>query len=433
VSLVVFLLALVLCALLGRGWLGWLAGADESRGFRVGLAIAAGIATLHLTLTALQLAGLPWRRGWLLAAAALCVLLTWRLPRPVPRRPAARRPALAWGSALAAAAVLVFAVFAWRLWILFPDFIYHWGIKAQKFLLAQGVDYLYLARPWNWRIHPDYPNLLPELYAVTGILGGAFREPAAMLWSVLFLALAALGVRQALAAGGASRFTVEAGTASFAAAAAAFGIGYRMGGAADWAMAAALALAAPALLRPPRPETDAQIGLAAALGAAAKIEGVALALLLVGAQLVRRWLHDRRIGVRALAAIGLAPALVIAAWLWGCLRHGLFLPTNAGLPSPERALPLLGAYADALLLAPWHGFDLVALGVPPLLLLSRRLRPLAAVAVLQLVFYSYVYLSAPLALEVFVPSNFPRLLLHLLPAAMAGGLLALEQPQPEPA
>jgi hypothetical protein len=60
------------------------------------------------------------------------------------------------------------------------------------------------------------------------------------------------------------------------------------------------------------------------------------------------------------------------------------------------------------------------------------LRPLAAVAVLQLVFYSYVYLSAPLALEVFVPSNFPRLLLHLLPAALAGGLLALEKPQPEP-
>jgi len=431
VSVVAFLAALVLCALLGRGWLRWLAGGGEGRGFRAGLAIAAGIVTLHLTLTALQLAGLPWRRGSLLAAAALCVLLTWRLPRPLPPSPAAGPPALEWGSALAAAAVLGFAVFAWRLWILFPDFIYHWGIKAQKFVLAGGVDHDYLARPWNWRIHPDYPNLLPELSAVTAIVGGGFREPAAMLWSPLFLALATVGVRQSLIAGGAARFTIEAGTASFAAAAAAFGIGYRMGGAADWAMAAALALAAPALLRPPRPETDAQIGLAAALGAGAKIEGVALASLLVAAQLLRRWLHDRRIGARTLAAIGLPPALVIAAWLWGCLRHGLFLPTNAGLPSPGRALPLLRAYADALLLGPWHGFDLVALGVPPLLLLSRRLRPLAAVAVLQLVFYSYVYLSAPLALEVFVPSNFPRLLLHLLPAAMAGGLLALEQRRPE--
>ena len=27
-------------------------------------------------------------------------------------------------------------------------------------------------------MHPDYPNLLPELYAVTAILGRGFREPA---------------------------------------------------------------------------------------------------------------------------------------------------------------------------------------------------------------------------------------------------------------
>ncbi len=428
-SLLGFVLAVTLCALLGRRWLWLVAGPEEGRGFRFALVLAAGMVTLHLTLTVFQLIGLSWRWGWLAAGVALCTLLTWRLPRAAPPARDPDRPLLGWGSAAAAVAVLVFAVLAARLWILFPDFIYHWGIKAQKFLLHGGIDFAYLARPWNWRIHPDYPNLLPELYAVTGLLGGRFREPAAMLWSALFLALAVAGVRQALITGGASRFAIEAGTATSAAAAAGFGIGYRMGGAADWAMAGALALALPALLGPPRDTGDAQIGLAAALAASAKIEGVALAALLVAVQLTRRWLDARRVPLRALASAGLAPALVIAAWLGSCLRHDLFLPTNAGVPSLDRIGPLLRAYAETLLLREWHGFDVAALFVPPLLLLVPRLRPLAAVTVLQLLFYSYVYLSAPLALEDFVRSNFPRLLLHLLPAALVGGLLALEPPR----
>ncbi len=259
---------------------------------------------------------------------------------------------------------------------------------------------------------------------MTAILGGDFREPAMMLWSPVFLSVAVIGVREGIAAGAAGRFALQTGTAIFAAAATAFGIGYRMGGAADWVVAAATSLALPALLRRPSKAADLQIGLAAALASGAKVEGLPLAASLVVVHLVRRFKQRAIGGWRGILRTVLPPTVVILPWLWTSLSHGFLVSTDPGLVDADRVVLLLRAFQKTLMLSEWHGFDLVALLVPPLLLLFRRLRPLAILAGLQLLTYCYIYLSAPGDIDFYVRSTLPRLLLHLLPVAITGASLA---------
>ena len=62
-----------------------------------------------------------------------------------------------------------------------PDFVYHWGLKAARWVVAGGIDEGFLSRPGAWRMHPDYPQLVTELSALPGLLSGAFDERAALL------------------------------------------------------------------------------------------------------------------------------------------------------------------------------------------------------------------------------------------------------------
>ncbi len=140
-SILAWGLALLLCIALGRPWLGALSGAEDSATYRVALSVAAGSVVIHVILTALQLVGVRWSLGTLLLGAFACLAATWFMPRPASSR-SMQRPG--WGEGVAAACLLVFAFYSWRLWIIFSDFIYHWGIKAQKFQLAGGVDFDYL-------------------------------------------------------------------------------------------------------------------------------------------------------------------------------------------------------------------------------------------------------------------------------------------------
>src|SRR6185295_14291628 len=147
-----------------------------------------------------------------------------------------------------------------------------WGIKGERFHLARGVDYRFLTESWNGILHPDYPNLLPELYAVTALAGRGFHAEAMMLWSIVWMVLALLSAREALARGGADRFARQATVALLALITAAFGIGNLTAGGADGMIALALLAALPALLAPVGPVSDLQIGVVAAFAAAAKTE-----------------------------------------------------------------------------------------------------------------------------------------------------------------
>jgi hypothetical protein len=479
-------------ALAGSRLGGLLAGPRDGALYRLVVSCLAGWVGLHLLLTVLDLAGIPWSLPAIAAATAIFFLLA-RRARPAPGDRAPRPPGLGpgWGDGVALAALLVFTLCALSLWIATPDFIYHWGLKGHRFYLSRGVDYGYLSRRWNWVVHPDYPNLLPELFAATALAAGRFDEPAMMLWSAFTFALLLAAVREALRRAATSRFTAQAALAGLALLLAAYGIGGLSAGGADWLIALALAAAMPPLLSPADRRGAAQIGVIAAFAAASKMEGVTLAVILMAIYAARLWSaraaqepargphgaqepqpgpqealepqpgpqetpepapephgapepppgHEetpapaparprrpwRAIDPRGIAALVLPAAAVVLPWLAEVRRHHLFVQYNAGPLAPERIPLVLATTAATLHAPPWHGFA-YALVLLPLLALDRRLRAIAAVVCVQLAFYLYVYLSVRLEPKMLILASFPRLVLHLLPAVLTGAAIALERP-----
>lgn len=446
-TLAAVLLLLVACAAAGGRLRGRLAREGQEPGYRFTLYAAAGVVGLYLGLLALDGLGIPWKPlalPLLLVALAAALQLLSR-GRPTPARPLACR--LGWGDGVALVALAALAFCAVRMWIVNADFIYHWGIKGHKFFLAQGIDFDYLARPWNWFIHPAYPHLLPTLFAATSLAAGERVEAAQMLWSPLFAAGVLLAARQVLRQSGVTPFTAQSTLAALGLALAMFGIGYQMAGSPDWLLALAPLLAWPALMGPaligpalmgPAPAGrsapigpgdragDLAVGLAAALAAGAKVEGVVMAAVLAGVHLLGRgrgWL-------RAAPWTLLPPALVILPWLVQGLRYDLFSELGGGAFSFRHLEVILQAAGQSLLARAWHGATAVVL-LLPLLFLPRATRPVAAVCSLQLAFYLWVYLGLPYeeseAVTFYVRSNFSRLAFHLVPTLLVATGIALDR------
>lgn len=414
--------AVLLIALLGLAGSAVAARLPASAPRRLVVSCLAGAVMLHLLLAALTLAGIRWTLATAVIPLCAVGLAGGLAALRSPRRGVATAP-IGWGDGLALLAILAFAAFASSRWIANPDFVYHWGLKGHRFLIAGGVDYAYLGRPWNWVIHPDYPNLLPELYAATSLLAGRWHEPAVLVLSPCLLALVALALRETLVAAAVPVFQRHAVVAAAALACAGFGIDYLMAGAADWLPALALAAALPALLEPPGREGDLELGVCAAFAAASKMEGMPLAAFLIVVQLGRYATARRWPRPGALAALTMPAALVVGHWLAMVLRHGLLQPTNAGGLRPQQLIDAWPAIRSSLLLAEWHGAPLLLLSLP-LLLLRPRLRAFALVACLQLGFYLWSYAVTPVDPVQLVLTTFPRFALHLLPATGAAAAVA---------
>ncbi len=402
---------------------------EDGAAYRVMLSFLAGCLACHFLVAGLDFAGIPWH-PWILATGiALIAAAAWRwIPKAGERT---RLPSNAgwggWGDGLAWVAWLTFTLFAASLWITLPDFIYHWGVKGARFALVRGIDYEYLARAWNWVTHPDYPNLLPELYAASSLLAGRFDPPALMLWTSLWFAGVLVSARETLGrllTETGDRFNRQAALAAVGLSAAAFGIGHIEAGGADWMITLALAAAMPPLLAPVSRETDFQIGLIAAFSCASKVEGVPLAAFLIGIQLLRRvsFRSPKTLwpGWWSLARLALLPAAVVIPWLAAVRFHHLFQEFNAGVFDWSKAAIIGPALLSSMRIEPWHGFPFLLPALLPLLWVDRRLRGVAAVVSLQLAFYMYVYFTARVGTQFLVESSFPRLVLHLLPAVLAG-------------
>jgi len=384
----------------------------------------AGMVLFHLLATFLDLTGLGWSVVKLGTGLLILLVLFFRFG---PKRQEGERRLLpsnlGWGDETALLAVAVFGLVALTLWVTTPDFVFHWGLKGERYFFARGVDYTYLARSWGWAIHPDYPQLLPELYAASALAAGRFDPPAQMLWSAFFFVLLLAAAREILR--DAEPFVCQAGIALLAAVLAAFAVRHQMAGAADWMPALALIAAIPALSRTPDAGGDLQIGVAAAFAAASKVEGVMLAGLLVLAQLARRPAEHPWIGLRRLLRLGLLPALVILPWWLQVRRYHLFTVLSNGGLSWERAKIAGPAVVDAINVPGWHGFAWVIL-LLPLLALRRSTRPLGFVLAGQLAFYLWIYLVAAFDTEYYVAMSFPRLVFHLVPAVLVGVLASAE-------
>lgn len=405
--------------LLGCGWATAAATPAQSAGLRLSLACLAGLLLLDLLLLAINLAGLPWglaTLGPVLAASMLASLLVLKRQRKAIAKAAF---AAGWGDAVAVLALLVFAVCTARLWNLSPDFIYHWGIKGKTFALARGIDFAYLTRPWNAHLHPDYPNLLPALFALTALWDGGFREPVLALWSAVWLTLLLCVARDLLAQLGVSPLARQVGVAALALVLCMFGVGYLMAGGPDWLIALALLLGAGSLLAAPSPGADHALGIGAAVAAAAKIEGLPLATFLITIHLVRRaatrpgWRPWLAAALRA----GLPSLVIVSLWAWPTWRFHLFQSQFSGDFRGSRLAVVLPELGRALLTVNWHYLSLCLLALP-LLVFNRRLRPAALACLLQGGFYLYVYLSARVDTRLYIQTSAARLYFHLVPTAL---------------
>lgn len=461
---------------------------------RLVLALFAALLALHVALTLLDLAGFSWRQlpvtpvpvtpvpvtqvpvtpgsgvAWLPSWPSwpsVVLLLGMALAgagrlgslggAPMRTLPSARP---GWGDALALAAGGVLAVVCYRGWSTNPDFVYHWGLKGYRFAVQGGIDYDFLSRPWNGYLHPDYPQLLPELYAFTALVRGSWDESVLLLWTVVWFAALVLAARAVLrgaaleaavrglvSTGAGGRFAQQALLAALALGLAMIGVGYQLAGSPDWLIALALVAALPAFLQPRRSSAEQlgddgpdlaearlararseapEIALIAAVVAAVKIEGVVLAaLMLLGWALLRGlWRPGPRLAGWRLAVLTALPAsLLVATWLWQVRTHELLSQSLLGPPRWEHLEGILAAIWQALTTEEWHGLGLLLLLLPPLALV-RLVRPLALLALAQLGFYLAVYVCAQAKPEFYLLSSFPRLMLHLWPATLlAAGLV----------
>jgi hypothetical protein len=400
------------------------------------LAFQAGAALLLVLMTALDLAAIPWSRAslaWtLLPFVVGGVWRGWRGWRGWRQSGSLG----GWGSGAALLAVLVFAFVAFRLWSTNPDFLYHWGIKGERFYLAGGLDTDYLTRPWNHHAHPGYPHLLPMLFAATAIAQGGWYEPWLLLWSPLALALAILPCRAALACAPSGRKLLPGSAVVLVVGATAlFSIAHSLAGGPDLFLTLALLTAAPVLTRPsPQPGSmdghrdGLTIAVAAAFAAGSKTEGVVLAGLLLLAFGIRSrpslgsWKPWRRWAVLALPVV-----VVTGPWLFQGWRLGLLEEPNRGPFQWAHAAVILPELGRALLDPHWHGIAVVAVASLPLLLIQGRTRWLAAVAGTLLLFYVGTYFTARVGADFWVRSSFPRILVHGVPALLLGwGILAVQ-------
>lgn len=86
---------------------------------------------------------------------------------------------------------------------------------------------------------------------------------------------------------------------------------------------------------------------------------------------------------------------------------------------------MLAAVAAALGTREWHGLPWLLPVLLPLLALRRATRPLGLVAGGQALVYLSIYLTSGLEARFYVLSSLPRLLFHLMPAALVGLALLL--------
>jgi hypothetical protein len=274
------------------------------------------------------------------------------------------------------------------------DLLYFWGPKAVRFAAASGIDVAFLKAPDHFLMHPDYPPLVPLLYAWGAMLAGGFSYCGPLLLTAVLLALTALlvperggvlmaallafGYAQALAAGAADPMLILFEVA---------------------ALSALTFLDAPVL---------ASVALAGA--AMTKVEGAAFVVVAIVAYAI----VSRR-PLRALA-IAIAPTILLGSWIAFARAHGLIDSYARGATQFAWSSEAFGAIVKS---ASYHAYYLPWLAVLAPLAFAKQWKRAALpllVAVGSLAYILFFYMHADANAGFWIAVSAERVLLTPLAA-----------------
>ncbi|HVR42144.1 MAG TPA: hypothetical protein VMS56_01760 [Thermoanaerobaculia bacterium] len=417
-TLVLIALALAIGAPLAR-----LATRESNGGALLGFGLLFGSGAIGVLMFALSLIPGGWSRTAIVTAALVLAALAWaaaiRLaPAPLPPLP----PLPPHARLLLAPALLILAghaLYATVAPAIEVDFLENWGLKGRIFWSHGAIDWEWLAGEAMWQNHPDYPILLPLLFAFVATVEGSWEDRAIGLlytaWAAGVLLVAAAELRRSAPRSG---VVVPVAVVSLASLAVTPWIGIADG------LFLALAGGAALLLRRGTANLDAREIAAgsALLGLAAWTKNEGMTLVVAGAIAV-----IATAGWRPRLLAGLLPGIVLAG-AWGVPRALLGLESDLaagdplgrvleGIRSPGPLLAALGTWTTGRPLL-WGGLLLGALvGARELL---RRERLLLVLCGTQLAFYLLAYLATPHEIDWQVRWSWERLVSHVrFPLAFA--------------
>ena len=289
------------------------------------LAGGAGAVLVSFSMTVFALLGMPWSiAGVLGSSLILSLILRWTIrdasPGPTRERSPEALPIVA--AVLAAVAVAAAFVATAAGAASSPDLIFFWGSKAQQFALAKTVDARFLSEPFLQYMHPYYPPLVTNLYALASMAAGRMSWTSAALLFPLLLAALALGLPGVLRTGWSRAASAPIATL-IVCALAYLGMEADIGGNGEMPLLFFETMAVAVLMSPAGAGAAGQLlaGLFLAGVATTKVEGLPLALAAaVLFLLVRR--GQARPAWRAAIRLGLPAVLALGAWFaFGGSRH----------------------------------------------------------------------------------------------------------------
>ncbi len=317
-------------------------GSDDSRAGRFAFACGAGAVLLTLVMLLLTSIGVRWSVAGISITLGILSLTVWLARRA--REPKQHRAAVRTGAPnrrmiaallAAAAGVILFSYAAATARATSTDLLFFWGTKGQQFALARGIDVAFLAEPDHFVLHPDYPPLLPCLYAWGAMAAGRFPWGAGLLSAPIFFAL------MVAAFWGTARRRMDDSSAALRCAFFAALLGFAalasdVGGNAEPPLLFFEALALGILVfgeRSPRADFAASIALAGC--ALTKFEGAFFAVAVAGV-FGALGPGRGRLPSRIAAALRLVslPALALAGWIAFCARHGILYNYKPGTAGP---------------------------------------------------------------------------------------------------
>lgn len=348
------------------------------------LAGAAGGVVVSWVMTVFALVSIRWSAlGVLAAATSLSFCLRSILGRSVARIPTSSVGPLSLTGLLAlvlGAGAVLLAVLATRAGgATSPDLLLFWGPKALRFAGAHTVDVGFLADPLLDHLHPDYPPLLTNAYALATLITGHFSWWGAVAVFPLLLGATGIAIGSILASDGPREWAwVHASIATCSLGL--VGVHAMIGGVAEMPLLFFEMLAMSLLLLRP-PATDGNLllaGLCLAGAACTKVEGLPFALAASCLFAVTANASPRRL--RALAFLIGPTAVTLGTWFLFGGTKGLFWfykPYGSLLAIRWERIPVV---VEETLRAIWQ----IDYGLPfllPLLLFALAPRKPRAVAI----------------------------------------------------